>query len=70
MSQRFAPGQPGQSPVPGQPRYQPPPPQAAGMRPYAAGTGFPVCMPKTFLINSGVFIKEKTFTSTNTTIKI
>lgn len=39
MSQRFAPGQPGQSPVPGQPRYQPPPPQAAGMRPYAAGTG-------------------------------
>lgn len=41
MSQRFAPGQPGQSPVPGQPRYPPPPPQAAGMRPYAAGTGFP-----------------------------
>ncbi|KAM7350790.1 brahma-associated protein 60 [Cochliomyia hominivorax] len=41
MSQRFAPGQPGQSPVPGQPRYQPPPPQTAGMRPYAAGTGFP-----------------------------
>ncbi|XP_073832853.1 brahma-associated protein 60 [Musca autumnalis] len=46
MSQRFAPGQ-GQSPVPGQPRYPPPPPQAAGMRPYAAGTfppqrGFPL----------------------------
>uniref|UniRef100_A0A1A9W9G8 DM2 domain-containing protein n=1 Tax=Glossina brevipalpis TaxID=37001 RepID=A0A1A9W9G8_9MUSC len=41
MSQRFAPGQPGQSPVPAQPRYQPPPSQTASMRPYAAGTGFP-----------------------------
>ena len=50
MSQRFAPGQPGQSPVPGQPRYQPPPPQTAGMRPYAAGTGFPVCVIHTSIL--------------------
>lgn len=49
MSQRFAPVQPGQTPVPpGQPRYQPPPPQSPGMRPYAAPgpAGFPVCIIK------------------------